>query len=119
MKLTAFAFENFPEVKFSSSLSKTILLSAEDNQWAWEDGDILVIAQKVVSKSENRIVNLEEVKPGNLANQYSISTGKDPRLVELILRESKRIIRTRKGLITILICGFCFYLKILILQPRQ
>jgi coenzyme F420-0:L-glutamate ligase/coenzyme F420-1:gamma-L-glutamate ligase len=101
MKLIAYAFDNFPEVEFSSPLSNTILLSAEDNQWVWEDGDILVIAQKVVSKSENRIVNLEEIKPGNLADQYAKITGKDPRLVELILRESKKIIRTRKGLIIV------------------
>ena len=101
MKLTAFAFENFPEVEFSSSLSNMILDSAEDNKWMWEDGDILVLAQKVVSKSENRIVNLEDINPGKTAFQYAEITGKDPRLVELILSESQKVIRTRKGLIIV------------------
>ena len=65
MNLMVSAFENFPEVEISSFLPKTLLISAENNKWMWEDGDILVVAQKIVSKSENRLVNLEYVKPGD------------------------------------------------------
>ena len=101
MKLTAIAFEDFPEVEFSSQLSNLILDSAEENHWTWEDGDILVLAQKIVSKSENRIVNLEDINPGKSAFQYANITGKDPRFLELILRESQKVIRTRKGLIIV------------------
>lgn len=99
MNLLVSAFENFPEVEISSFLPKTILIAAQENNWTWENGDILVVAQKIVSKSENRLVNLTDVKPGELAKKYGKSTGKDPRLVELILQESKKIIRTRTGLI--------------------
>lgn len=99
MNLLVSAFENFPEVEISSFLPKTIMDSAQENNWAWENGDILVVAQKIISKSENRLVNLTEVKPGDLAIKYGKSTGKDPRLVELILQESEKIIRTRAGLI--------------------
>ncbi len=101
MNLMVSAFENFPEVEISSFLPKTLLISAENNKWMWEDGDILVVAQKIVSKSENRLVNLEYVKPGIRAIKYGQSTGKDARLVELILQESKKVIRTRAGLIIV------------------
>ena len=101
MRLIAYAFENFPEVEISSFLPKTILTSAEDNQWLWDDGDILVVAQKIVSKSENRLINLLDVSPGSLALNYAKSTEKDPRLIELIIRESKKVLRTRKGLIIV------------------
>jgi len=101
MNLFVNAFENFPEVEISSFLPETILASANENNWSWDDGDILVVAQKIVSKSENRLVNLLDVKPGNQAIKYGKSTGKDARLVELILRESKKVIRTRNGLMIV------------------
>ena len=101
MEMVISAFDDFPEVETSSSLSELIYICSTKNNWFWEDGDILVIAQKIVSKSENRLVYLDDVKPGNLANKYSISTGKDPRLVELILQESRKVIRTRNGLMIV------------------
>jgi len=101
MKLELFAFESFPEVEAQASLTELILQSASENSFIWENGDILVLAQKVVSKAENRIVNLESVTPGSKAQQYARVTGKDPRLVELILSESKKVLRTRGGLIIV------------------
>jgi coenzyme F420-0:L-glutamate ligase/coenzyme F420-1:gamma-L-glutamate ligase len=101
MELIAHAFENFPEVEISSSLSTLILESATENNWKWDNGDILILAQKIVSKAENRLRNLNDIKPGNLAQKYAHATGKDPRLVELILSESKKILRTRRGLIIV------------------
>jgi len=101
MELIAFAFDDFPEVEISSNLYETILDYSKINNWIWQDGDILVLAQKIVSKSENRLVNLQDIIPGDLAKKYAESTGKDPRLVELILRESKKVIRTRNGLIIV------------------
>jgi len=101
MELQIFAFENFPEVEPISFLPDIILKSSEENKWKWQDGDILIIAQKIVSKSENRIVNLQKIEPGQKAKIYANSTGKDPRLIELILRESKKILRTRNGLMIV------------------
>jgi coenzyme F420-0:L-glutamate ligase/coenzyme F420-1:gamma-L-glutamate ligase len=101
MNLLVSAFENFPEVEISSFLPELILKSGYENKWTWEEGDIVIIAQKVVSKSENRLVNLKDVKPGNQAIKYEKSTGKDARLIELILRESKKVIRTRNGLMIV------------------
>jgi coenzyme F420-0:L-glutamate ligase/coenzyme F420-1:gamma-L-glutamate ligase len=65
------------------------------------DGDILVIAQKIVSKSEGRMVNLETVTPSERAIQLADCSEKDARLVELILQESKSVLRSRPGTIIV------------------
>jgi coenzyme F420-0:L-glutamate ligase/coenzyme F420-1:gamma-L-glutamate ligase len=65
------------------------------------DGDILVIAQKIISKQEGRIVELSSVKPSLLAEGISSQYGKDPRIVELILNESEKIIRMDNGIIIV------------------
>jgi coenzyme F420-0:L-glutamate ligase/coenzyme F420-1:gamma-L-glutamate ligase len=72
-----------------------------DTQIILQNRDILVIAQKVVSKSEGRQVYLPDVTPSPEANILAAETGKDPRLVEMILRESKKVLRKRPGLIIV------------------
>lgn len=101
MKLTAVAFENFPEILPDSNLADQIFYSSKDNGWEWENEDILVVAQKVVSKSENRFKNLKEIDASELANKYAKLTGKSPNLMELILNESSKVLRTRKGLVIV------------------
>ena len=66
-----------------------------------QDGDILVFSQKIVSKNEGRILSLSSVNPSLLANGIASSYGKDPRLVELILSESERIVRMENGIIIV------------------
>jgi coenzyme F420-0:L-glutamate ligase/coenzyme F420-1:gamma-L-glutamate ligase len=77
---------------------------------AWDGfqrGDVLVVAQKVVSKAEGRIVRLDDVHPSKEAQALARQTEKDERLVELILRESREVIRSRPGLIVVEDCrGF-------------
>lgn len=63
------------------------------------DGDVLVLAQKIISKAEGRMVDLESVTPSQQAKELAGQTQKDPRVVELILHESVDIVRTRPGLI--------------------
>ena len=63
------------------------------------EGDILVVAQKIVSKSEGRYVKISDVVPSLESKLLAESSGKDPRLVELIQKESKKIVRHRKGVI--------------------
>ncbi len=65
------------------------------------DGDVLVVAQKIISKQEGRIVNLDSVHPSLLAEGISSQYQKDPRIVQLILDESKRIIRMQHGVIIV------------------
>ena len=84
------------EIEPDDDLVDLILESSEVN-----DGDILVFSQKIVSKNEGRILSLSSVNPSLLANGIASSYGKDPRLVELILSESKRIVRMENGIIIV------------------
>ncbi len=65
------------------------------------DGDILVIAQKIISKQEGRIVELSSVSPSLLAEGISSQYNKDPNIIELVLSESKRIVRMKNGIIIV------------------
>ena len=84
------------EITIDDNLSKIIINSTDI-----VDGDILVIAQKVISKQEGRIVALSSVKPSLLSEGISSQYNKDPRIIELILSESKRIVRMKSGLIIV------------------
>ena len=84
------------EIGINVNFVDLILESSEIN-----DGDILVFSQKIVSKIEGRVLSLSSVNPSLLANGISSSYGKDPRLVELILSESKRIVRMENGIIIV------------------
>ena len=84
------------EITPDDNLSKIIINSADI-----DDGDILVIAQKVISKQEGRIVELSSVKTSLLSEGISSQYNKDPRIIELILSESKRIVRMKSGLIIV------------------
>jgi coenzyme F420-0:L-glutamate ligase/coenzyme F420-1:gamma-L-glutamate ligase len=84
------------EITTDDNLSKIIINSTDI-----VDGDILVIAQKVISKQEGRIVALSSVKTSLLSEGISSQYNKDPRIIELILSESKRIVRMKDGLIIV------------------
>jgi|TARA_B110000438_G_scaffold24322_1_gene22501 coenzyme F420-0:L-glutamate ligase/coenzyme F420-1:gamma-L-glutamate ligase len=84
------------EITVDDDLSKLIMNSTDIH-----DGDIIVIAQKIISKHEGRIIELSTVKPSLLAEGISSQYNKDPHIVELILSESKRIIRMKNGLIIV------------------
>ena len=84
------------EVEPNDDLVDLILESFEVN-----DDDILVFSQKIISKNEDRILRLSSVSPSLLADGIASSYGKDPRLVELILSESKRIVRMENGVIIV------------------
>jgi coenzyme F420-0:L-glutamate ligase/coenzyme F420-1:gamma-L-glutamate ligase len=64
-----------------------------------EDGDVVVVAQKVVSKAEGRVVALDELEPSSAALEIASSDGRDPRQVEAVLREAVRIVKRRGGLV--------------------
>jgi coenzyme F420-0:L-glutamate ligase/coenzyme F420-1:gamma-L-glutamate ligase len=101
MSLTLTPLPSFPLVQPGDNLSKHIEKTLTDAGIALQDGDILVLAQKIVSKAEGRLVNLTTVTPGDEAMHYAEVTGKDPRLLELILSESREVVRTRQNLIIV------------------
>lgn len=90
---TAIALENFPLIRSDDDLAKIIVETAKRNHLEIEDGDIIAIAQKIFSKAENRIVRLKDVVPSRKAEEIAKVTGKSPKFAELVLRESKRIVK--------------------------
>ena len=101
MALTLFPLIDLPLVNPGDDLPALIADALEKNDLALQSGDILVIAQKIISKSEDRLVNLNSVQPTDEAQFYAAVTGKDPRLIELILSESSEVLRTRDNLIIV------------------
>lgn len=83
-----------PEIRAGDDLAALIARQAP-----LTDGDVLAVAQKVVSKAEDRRERLAEVRPGERARELAARLGKDPALVELILRESRRVVRAERVLI--------------------
>ena len=93
--------EGFPLVQPGDDLAQLIITSLGDNGLLLEEGDVLVIAQKIVSKAEGRYVRLADVTAGSEALALAAQADKDPRQVELILRESTAVIRVRPGVIIV------------------
>jgi coenzyme F420-0:L-glutamate ligase/coenzyme F420-1:gamma-L-glutamate ligase len=101
MSLTLTPLPGIPLIQPNDDLGQLIL---EALPWAGitlQDDDILVLAQKIVSKAQGRLVNLVEVIPSEAAQALATQTGKDARLMELVLRESNAVLRTRPGSIIV------------------
>jgi coenzyme F420-0:L-glutamate ligase / coenzyme F420-1:gamma-L-glutamate ligase len=82
-----------PEIRPGDDLGLMIVRAAEKMRLILSDGDIIAIAQKVVSKAEGRLVNLESVSPSELAIEIANKQRRDPRMIEVILSESAKIVR--------------------------
>jgi len=96
-QLTFTALTAIPMVHSGDDLNKLIIDSCKEQGIIPQDNDIFVITQKVVSKSEGRYRNLTEVKPGLKARLFAKYSKKDPRFVQLVLDESKSVLRVRKN----------------------
>lgn len=99
--LEIFALEGVPLVEPGDDLAGLILASLADCGRHLQDHDIVVIAQKVVSKAEGRGVDLAAVTPSPRAVEIAAQAHKDPRIVELILAESSEVLRVRPGVIIV------------------
>ena len=88
-----------PEVTEGDDLARLIMEAAQRARAGLAGGDVLVVAQKVVSKAEGRIISLKDVLPSGLAREFAETWGKDPRFVEVVLRASRRIVRMDRGVI--------------------
>ena len=96
-QITVVGIAGIPRVRPGNNIAKLIAEAATRQGTGVEEGDIMVVSQKIVSKSEGRVVNLRQVKPSPFALSLATSLRKDPSLVELALRESKSIIRMGHG----------------------
>ena len=98
-QLTITGLAGVPLIKPGDDLGAIALAAYAASGLAPADGDVLVVAQKIVSKAEDRVVDVATVEPSERAIALAAETDKDPRLVEVILSESRRIVRHRPNLL--------------------
>ncbi|MGH2427370.1 MAG: coenzyme F420-0:L-glutamate ligase [Candidatus Limnocylindria bacterium] len=96
-RLELIAIDGIPEVRPGDDLAGLIANAAEAAGIGLADDDVLVVTQKIVSKAEGRLVPLASVQPSPLARDWAARWDKDPRQVELVLRESASIVRMAEG----------------------
>jgi coenzyme F420-0:L-glutamate ligase/coenzyme F420-1:gamma-L-glutamate ligase len=99
--VTLTALPGIPLIRAGDDLASLILSSLSSAGVELQDQDVIVLGQKIVSKAEGRLRNLADVTPGEAARRLAAETEKDPRLVELVLAESRRVLRRRPGLIIV------------------
>ena len=99
--LELLAIENIPLIEPGDDLVSILIQTIKEEKIKLRRGDILVIAQKVVSKSENRYAYLNDVAPSSEAIRIAKNSDKDPKLVQLILNESVKVIRQGRGVIVV------------------
>ncbi|MCD6285841.1 MAG: coenzyme F420-0:L-glutamate ligase [Anaerolineae bacterium] len=98
-QITLTALRDIPEVYPGDDLVQIILNGLERESLTLEDGDVVVVTQKIVSKAEGCLVDLSTVTPSPRALELAAAVGKDPRLVEVILHESRGVLRQREGVL--------------------
>jgi coenzyme F420-0:L-glutamate ligase/coenzyme F420-1:gamma-L-glutamate ligase len=92
-RIEILALRTLPEVRPGQDLARLVVEAAEREYLALADGDVLVLAQKTVSKAEGRLVRLSSVKPSEAARAWALLMREDPRFQEVVLRETRRIVR--------------------------
>ncbi len=98
-EIRLFGIEGIPEIKPRDLVARYIINCARQKDLALAQGDILVVAQKIISKMEGRLVCLREIVPSEFARSIAQTRSMDARLAELILRESRRIVRMNERVI--------------------
>ena len=104
--IQVFAVENLPLIKKGDNLGKLIVEAAKKQNNPIQQNDVVVVTHVVVSKAEGNVINLDEVKPSEKAKEIAKKTNKDPALVEVILHETKDIVRVgQNSIITETVSG--------------
>jgi coenzyme F420-0:L-glutamate ligase / coenzyme F420-1:gamma-L-glutamate ligase len=101
MPLTLTPLSKVPLIRHGDNLADILVNALQDSNIALQDNDILVLAQKIVSKAEGRMVNLGTVTPSQQAIDLAQKADKDARVVELMLQESNEVLRVRTGTIIV------------------
>lgn len=100
-RLEVIPVHGLPEIGSGDPLGTLMAKAVADADEVLADTDILVVSQKVVSKAEGRVVDLDEIEAGERARELGSRLGKDPRLVELILRESNEVVRAERDVLIV------------------
>lgn len=100
-RLEVIGITGIPEITGGESIGSLIADAAQDQGTPLLNGDVLVVTQKIVSKSEYRLIDLSTIEASSLAINFAEETNKDARLVELVLRESRAVVRmdSERGII--------------------
>ena len=85
--------EGLPDIAPGTDLAAAITTAAQAQGVIFEGGDVLVVTQKIVSKAEGRLVNVHTITPSPFAYQVAAAQAKDPRIMEIVLRETRRLVR--------------------------
>src|SRR5260370_1089045 len=101
-----FRLPGLPEIQPGDDLSAQITNAARKARMHFENGDILVVAQKIVSKAEGAVLRLATIEPSPQAQAIADRQNRDPRLVEVILKESRRLVRSDPVLIAETLHGY-------------
>ncbi|MSQ50838.1 MAG: coenzyme F420-0:L-glutamate ligase [Betaproteobacteria bacterium] len=101
VSMQLFALDGIPLIRPGDDLAALILTTLKSSQLSLQSGDVLVLAQKIVSKSENRYVSLASIEPSARARKLARLCDKDPRLVEIILGESRGVVRARRDVLIV------------------
>jgi coenzyme F420-0:L-glutamate ligase/coenzyme F420-1:gamma-L-glutamate ligase len=101
MAVTLTPLPDIPMVRPGDDLAGLLIAACEKSALAPTDSDIIVVAQKIVSKAEGRYIDLAGVRPSARARDLAAEVDKDPRLVEVILGESRRVVRHRRGVLIV------------------
>jgi coenzyme F420-0:L-glutamate ligase / coenzyme F420-1:gamma-L-glutamate ligase len=101
MPVTLTSIRNVPRLKRGDDLASVLIAACTASATGPADNDVLVVAQKIVSKAEGRVVDLATVTPSPRAKNLAVEVDKDPRLVEVILSESSRVVRHRPGVLIV------------------
>ncbi len=100
-RIEIFPLAGIPLIKKDDDLSVVLLDALAQSGLELADDDVLVIAQKIISKAEGRLIKLSDVAPSEESEAIAQRVGKDPRLVELILGESREVMRERPGVLIV------------------
>jgi coenzyme F420-0:L-glutamate ligase/coenzyme F420-1:gamma-L-glutamate ligase len=101
MTVTLTPIPDVPLVRPGDDIAGLLIAACEASALTPADGDVLVVAQKIVSKAQGRYVDLATVRPSPRARRLAAEVDKDPRLVEVILGESRRVVRQRPGVLIV------------------
>ena len=97
--ITITGVTGLPEIESGHDVGALIVRATREASLEVLDRDIFIVAQKVVSKAEGRVVRLDSIEPSPRAREWAEAYDKDPRMVEVVLRESKRIVRMERGVL--------------------
>jgi len=95
--LTIIPVRGIPDIKKGDDLGRLLVTRLKEQGDTFQPGDIIVVAQKIVSKAEGRVVSLSRIAPSDFAKTIASNVGKDPRQVEVILRETEKMVRMKGG----------------------